>query len=277
MRKLLLLASVALLVFANRCDGQIPVDVVHVVNSPNVLAWPMTTQITRLELRATGVHVEFDKRGSWPDVTPPGWGGPLQYTLWLFLRIGDEWYASGIIQFWRGLEENGGDVTSERQIARNWVYDARWSAMINHQPTPGERVGFMVSSGNARGQDDHVVAERSNIVEIAFPQTPTSFPPFLWSELNGSPVVTPPPAPPPVVIPPPLPSVDWSVVLNQMAVNQSSLMDRIAELKTDVAAVKQDIADFRAAVRSKLEAFVKSPWVQAIGAGVVGYIAKGKR
>lgn len=214
-------------------NAQIPMDQIHVVNSPNALAWPVTTQLTRVDLRSTGVHVEFSAQGSWPDTLTPGWDGPLQYTLWLFVNVDGQWYASGIIQYWRGLAENGGNVTSENQIARNWVYDSRWGAMQGHQPAVGERVGFMVSAGNARGTDVHLVAERSNIVEIAFPALPASFPPYIWAEggsvTQPTPSTAPPtqPTAPPVVVPPAPPvatiPADLSPILTSLGRLQGAL------------------------------------------------------
>ncbi len=175
----------------------IDVSRITILNSPDVRAWPVTTRLTRLELRTTGVHVEFDKQATWPDVPFDRPGEPLQYTLWLLLQIAGAWYASGILQFWRGLEASGGDVTFENQIARNWVYDARWGPMKGHQPSAGELVGFMVSAGNARGVDQHLVAERSTVVVVAFPgSTPVVYPPFVWEE--DAPAPPPPPPPPPV-------------------------------------------------------------------------------
>lgn len=201
-------------------QSQIAPAAVKVSNSPNVLAWPVTTHIARLELADAGVRVTFDKCKAWPDVTPPGWDGPLRFTLWLFLNIGGEWYASGIIQFWACDQSSGGAVYQDNQIARNWVYDARWSSMVGHQPRPGERIGFMVSAGNARGQDDHLVAERSDIVELLMPAAAATYPPFAAVErpITPPPVVTPPPAVPdppalppvvvpPIVVPPPAPPV----------------------------------------------------------------------
>ncbi len=251
--------------------AQIPVDQVKVVNSPNVLSWPVTTTITRLELRSTGVHAEFTKQNDWPNVTPPGWQGPLQYTLWLFLNIGGDWYASGIIQFWRGLDVNGGDVTANNQIALNWVYDDRWGPMVKHQPAVGERVGFMVSAGNARGQDDHVVAERSNIVEIGFPATAgTVYPPFLWVEGSAPvPVPAPIPAPVPTPTPAPLPSVDLTPILNSLN-----------NIATQIGAVNQNVTEGRAENRAfytavgiqwgKVTAFVGKYVAPAITAYLVG-------
>jgi len=207
---------------------QIQPAAVKVANSPNALAWPVTTRIQRLELGDQGVRVTFDRCASWPDVTPPGWTGPLRFTLWLFEDIGGEWFGSGIIQFWGCDQASGGAVHQDNQIARNWVYDNRWASMVGHQPAPGERIGFMVSAGNARGQDDHVVAERSDIVEVFMPSFASSFPPTPFAGVEGTsvppPVATPPPvivpppsAPPPVVVPPAPPALDLSNVAAALA------------------------------------------------------------
>lgn len=159
------------------CDGEAAFAKATVYNSANDTAsWPVTTKITKLEIRTDGVVVTFDKKdGSqrWPDVTPPGWTGPIQYTLWLMLHVNGAWAASGIIQYWYGLEASGGDVTKDAQIAKNWVYDGRWGPMAAHQPAPGEAVGFMVTAGNARGVPDasQSARERSNMVVVAFPST----------------------------------------------------------------------------------------------------------
>jgi hypothetical protein len=56
-----------------------------ILNSPFDLPnWPITTAITELNIRPSGISIEFSKKdgpGRWPDVTPPGWTGALQYTL----------------------------------------------------------------------------------------------------------------------------------------------------------------------------------------------------
>jgi hypothetical protein len=153
MKCLLLGAWCALLLAAPAAaQPQIQPATVKIANSPNVLAWPVTSRISRIELADNGVRVTFDKCATWPDVTPPGWTGPLRFTLWLFENIGGEWYASGIIQFWGCDQYNGGPVYWNNQVAREWLYDNRWSSMVGHQPAPGERIGFMVSAGNARGR-----------------------------------------------------------------------------------------------------------------------------
>jgi hypothetical protein len=151
-------------------NDKIDFSTVHIHNSHDVREWPATATITRLEFRPSGVHVEHTRQHgpqSWPDFTPPGWDGPLQYTLWIFLRIRDEWHASGCIQYWRTCEENGGPP---EEFAKNWYYaEDRWAPMTGHQPAPGELVGFMVTAGDARNNGTVSVQERSDLVMMPFP------------------------------------------------------------------------------------------------------------
>ncbi len=162
-------------------------------NPPNLADWPVTTLITDVEFQymgMDGVHVEFSKRdgpGSWPDVTPPGWSGSLEYTLGFAELINGQWYASAAIQFWRGLPASGGNVAtdvvtmgqcaafgygSSCQVAKNWYYDGRWGPLATYQPATGEIIGVFVVAGNVRGVTDgsqSPVQERSNVVLVAMP------------------------------------------------------------------------------------------------------------
>ena len=134
--------------------------------------------------------VEFSKRegpGSWPDITPPGWDGPLEYTVGLAESIDGKWYASAAIQYWRGLDASGGNVAmdvaskaqctafgfgSSCQVAKNWYYDGRWGKLAGRQPKTGEIIGVFVVAGNVRGVGDgsqSPVHERSNVVLVAMP------------------------------------------------------------------------------------------------------------
>ena len=165
---------------------------VQLFNNPTGVAdWPVTTMITDLEFTNNGVHVEFGKKdgaGSWPDVTPPGWDGPLEYTVGFAEFIGGKWYGSAAIQYWRGLDAMGGNVAvdvtsmgqctqfgngSNCQVAKNWYYDGRWGNLAGYQPATGEIVGFFVVAGNLRGVMDDgsqsPVKERTNVVLIPFP------------------------------------------------------------------------------------------------------------
>jgi hypothetical protein len=143
-------------------------------NPTDLADWPVTTLITSVEFQykgADGVRVEFSKRddGSWPDVTPPGWTGPLEYTMGFAEKIGGKWYASAAIQLWRGLDASGGNVAedvvtkaqctafgsgSSCQVAKNWYYDSRWGALSGYQPATGEVIGVFVVAGNLRGVTD---------------------------------------------------------------------------------------------------------------------------
>jgi hypothetical protein len=145
-----------------------------ILNSPRDLgSWPVTTSITRLDIRSSGVHVEFSKKdgpGRWPDFTPAGWNGPLQYTLGMALNINGSWYASAPVEFWYGLDRSGGPPS---QYALNWFYDpARWAPMTYHQPAVGEMIGYFVCAGDCRNRSDSSgspVRERSNVVLVPMP------------------------------------------------------------------------------------------------------------
>ncbi|HZU98031.1 MAG TPA: NBR1-Ig-like domain-containing protein, partial [Planctomycetota bacterium] len=140
-------------------------------NSPqDIASWPVTAKVTSLDINANGFDLEFTKKdgpGSWPDYTPPGWSGPIEYTLWSVEKINGKWYASGCIQIWRGENRSGGPPSG---FAADWYYDAsRWGPLAGYQPAVGEQVGFFVSAGNARNNGDTLVKERSNVVLIPFP------------------------------------------------------------------------------------------------------------
>ena len=142
-----------------------------VYNSPqDVASWPATATVTRLDIGTGGVHIDFTKKdgpGSWPDMAFGAPGDSLEYTLWIVLNINGRWYTSGCIQFWRGLDRNGGPPS---QYGQNWYFDpARWGAMAGYQPANGEMVGFFVTAGNERNNGAYSVKERSNVVLVPFP------------------------------------------------------------------------------------------------------------
>ena len=179
---------------------------VTTLNSPDIHGWSATAQITRLDLRPDGVHVEFTKQtGSdrWPDVPFGKPGDSLQYTLWIVLEIASSWWAAGVVEFWFGLDANGGGPAD---YAKNWYYDPiRWTPMTGHQPAVGERVGFLVTPGDARhGTSGEGLPERSNIVAVAFP--PASGGSFTWPLDPSIPAPAPIPAPEPPAAPAPAPA-----------------------------------------------------------------------
>lgn len=149
-----------------------------VSNSPvDVASWPITTQITSLVMRPSananaGLEFFFSKRGHvlghWPDWTPPGWAGPIQYTVWAGVKISGQWYCSGIIEMWWDRVATGAPILTD--FARNWVYDSRWGGMTKYQPKAGEQMFFVVTAGDARGFTGVTsVRERSQAVFVNVP------------------------------------------------------------------------------------------------------------
>lgn len=145
-----------------------------ILNSPRDFAsWPITTRITSVAMGPGGVSVEFDKKngpGRWPDVVPPGWDGPLEYTLGMAENINGQWYVSTVVEFWNGLDASGGRPS---EFQTNWFYDSyRWAPMTFHQLTPGELIGFVVCEGDCRNNTAGTVSplrERSNVVLVPYP------------------------------------------------------------------------------------------------------------
>jgi len=150
------------------------------LNSPHDFAsWPITTTIAAVDIQSSGIHVDFSKRdgpGRWPDIVPPGWDGPLQYTLGMALTINGQWYASTVVQYWYGLDRSGG---APSQYATNWFYDPnRWAPMTYHQPQPGELIGLFVCEGDCRNNwegSNSPLRERSNVVLVPMPSDAGSY------------------------------------------------------------------------------------------------------
>lgn len=134
-------------------------------HSPDVRGWAETTAITRVAWASDGLELTFSAQATWPNDIYPGFSGPLQFTIWLVQPNGDGWAGMGIIQCWKGLSAAGGDMTDPMQIGKNWVYYANPPM---HQPVPGEQIGVFVTQGNQRMTDAHTVAERSNVVFMAW-------------------------------------------------------------------------------------------------------------
>ena len=150
---------------------QIDLRSATVYGSPrDVATWPITTAITAIDINSSGIALAFSKKdgpGRWPDVTPPGWDGPIEYTLWLVVSHGGQLITAGGIEYWHGLERSGGPPS---QIAGNWYYSpAVWGPLAQHQPAVGETVGFFVTAGDHRAKDVRAVTERSNVVTLRFP------------------------------------------------------------------------------------------------------------
>jgi hypothetical protein len=195
---------------------------ITVVNSPAALDWPATATITLLQFGEQGqTRVEFTKRhgdGRWPDVFPPSFTGPIQFTLWLFRKVTGLWYGAGFIEFWESRDGSGSaaDPDVPSRYHDHWFYGSAWSPIQNPGPiVAGEAIGFMVSSGDARmNKGPFGPQERSNIVVV--PATDVGA--FTFGDA------------PPVPVPSPLPPDTGDVLLEAI----ERLLDGVTNLTVAV-------------------------------------------
>ena len=99
------------------------VSAAKIVGAPDARPWPITTALTQVSFDGSVTRVNFDKKDGparWPDVTPAGWDGPLQYTIWLFLRSAVESVGSAFVQMWHGRDGSvrRRTLTSRRSTTR---------------------------------------------------------------------------------------------------------------------------------------------------------------
>ena len=142
----------------------------------DVANWPVTTQIRVIDANFGGWFVDFSAKNSRPEVTPPGWDGGIQYTLWIVERINGQWVTAGGVEFWRSLARQGGPPS---RLASNWYYaPGVWGELASHQPAVGEQVGMFVTAGDQRAKDVRAVTERSNVVLLPYPSDGGAYFPF---------------------------------------------------------------------------------------------------
>ena len=132
-----------------------------------------TAKITSLVMGPSGINVDFTRKNGpdrWPDIFPPGFSGPIQYSMGMAWKIDGRWYASAPIEMWNDRLEGGGPP---QDYALNWFYNPiRWAPMTFNQPRPGETIGFFVVAGDVRGFNSHQkVQERSNVVMVPMPDS----------------------------------------------------------------------------------------------------------
>jgi hypothetical protein len=142
--------------------------------SPDVRGWPIGAKFTSLGLSASeNASIDFSKRygaGAWPFVNGPE-GGDLQYTLWVGCQIGGVWYFTGsILCISRAQNDNyvpTGPALAPGQLPGNWYYYVP-APLGGYQPKPGEQVAWLLTAGVQRRQDNHTVAERTQVVLTPF-------------------------------------------------------------------------------------------------------------
>jgi hypothetical protein len=144
-------------------------------NPPDVASWPETAKITSVQFTGFSMRVDFDRRDGanrWPDQTPPGFSGALEYTLGMCRNVGGGWNCSAVVQFWYGRDLDASGVPSE--MWREWWYNpARWGPLATNPPQEGDLVGIFVGAGDLRGRawtrdSCPGLCERSNVVMVPF-------------------------------------------------------------------------------------------------------------
>lgn len=147
--------------------------------SPDIRNWAITSEITRIEFTNGRIYIDHTKRCQWPGVDI---GGALQEaTIFIFENINGQWYGTGgerlrPCQDWK-------ELSRPSDIATGWFYSPYWAPFTGNVPRPGEVVGFMISAGSTRADNNAPVHERSGVVLIPFPSDAGgSYPPFLWRE-----------------------------------------------------------------------------------------------
>jgi hypothetical protein len=208
-----------LLLLARPAFAQDAIDLSQAViaGSPaDVASWPATTRISQIDFDPqAGLSFTFDAKDRWPNYTPPGWDGPIQYTVWACAHV-DVWHCSGFIQMWQTRAATGAPLPSQYRYwwgAEGSVTSGVFGA---YRAREGEQMAFLVTAGDARANGSVTsVRERSNVVLVALPQGDSGT--FTFAEPKPAPIPTFPipipkvPIEPPAVIPvdptPPAPVV----------------------------------------------------------------------
>jgi hypothetical protein len=117
---------------------------------------------------AEGYAMNFPGRDTWPSVTPAGWEGGINHTLWMAERIGGVWYVLPVKE---GLHAycTLGPILTPGQVPQNLTYYAQ-GPMLGYQPAPHEQVGFFATTGDTRRMNLQPagMVGRTNVVLVPF-------------------------------------------------------------------------------------------------------------
>ena len=152
-----------------RAYDQINLAAAHISSGASDVAnWNVTTNIQSITINSGGINIVFPAQSSWPDQIPPGFAGPLQYTVWACVQV-NGWTCAGIIQMWRG---RGPDALPPLPSQWNLWWGSQAGGAVNYpfgsyQANPGDTMAFFVTAGNERGSAvDTTVFERSDVVLV---------------------------------------------------------------------------------------------------------------
>lgn len=176
----------------------IDVSQIRVLNSTNVLAFPVTTHIDELAFVPSAVRIRYDKQGVW---TPVAFETTVQEsTIWVVANFGGQWVAAGMERL-RPNQTIKPEGLDPRRFISEWVSGRDFGPFNSKTFLPGELFGVFVVAGNSRLGSTFIVRERSAIVFVQFPASEAGFeaPPFV--EVEGEAPAPPAPGPDPTPVP----------------------------------------------------------------------------
>lgn len=235
--------------------------VVH--RSPADIAdWPITIAISRITNDPEGgLVLEFNHPMDFPEFTPPDFKEPLQFTVWMAVRLGDVWHTAGVVQMWRGRQMGDGTLPEPLTKYAFWCGNRAsgdphaFEEMGDYQPAVGDQVGIFVSSGNARLNRDVPQAHmRSQVALITLQADSRGDWRFDQEQEPPAPPAPPPPPPTPPAPPtPPTPTPDGTIAelrnaFRMVIENLLDLNKHVITLQDSVAAIQSQVADTGAKV-----------------------------
>lgn len=192
----------------------------------DIADWPVTVHLDQVTF-STPNGLSFDRSGAtWPNYTPPGWEGPIQYTVWACAHI-ERWTCAGFIQMWADRPGTGAPLPSFWPFWwGNQAGGAIRAPFGSYAANQGDQMAFFLSAGDARGTGAVTsVRERSNVVVVALPPGDTG-----TFRFETPPIETPPVIAPPVVAPPTSSDTD-------------ALLSLIGDLEAKIVALQEQEAE----------------------------------
>lgn len=177
--------------------AQIPVASVKVIGSdPAVLKFDRSSTLETFGIVPGTMNIATSNTAHWPSVgegVDPNDRDGQAGTLWIFLNINGQWHATGAERL-RKYQLNGNKPEADPAqgglatlVGEGWLYDVnRWREMTGYNPQPGEHVGFMVAAGSTRSDNNTPVKQRTNIIEVVWPDARGANPMrVVWNEANA--------------------------------------------------------------------------------------------
>lgn len=206
------------------------IEQIKVTDGPNVLQFAETAKVTSVQFKPNDFQLRHTAEATWPNVTPPGWDGPIQWTL--YVVVGTR--AVGCIEMWKGRLGVGSPFSSAQ---KDWFY---YTSLP--QPKPGDEVGFFAVAGDFRRKDVRSVEERSNIVWVKVPAGDTGT--FIFNE---QPPIVNDPVPPPASLPEPGVLTYLQTLDDHLTESEARIIakiDALAKQQADAAAYAKPFFEF---------------------------------